>query len=121
MTCTYKERSEHQRPCAGYLKKKGVHLAEQAAEIMSNLMGRAKDIIRITLRSNPSLQPKKYPKVVTDILKQHFNDLTYSSMPLAEFYGTLPAPEETAMEYWIRLNKAVDIADECLNETGTKY
>ncbi len=46
-----------------YLKKKGVPLAEQADEIMSNLMGRAKDIIRITLRSNPSLQPKRDPKL----------------------------------------------------------
>lgn len=101
-----------------YLKKKGVPLAEQADEIMANLMGRAKDIIRITLRSNPSLQPKRDPKVVTDILKQHFSDLTYSSMPLADFYGTLPAPGETAMEYWIRLNKAVDIADECLRRQG---
>ncbi len=58
---------------------------------------------------------------MTDIFKQHFNVLTYSSMPLADFYGTLPAPEETAMEYGIRLNKAVDIADECLNEIETKY
>lgn len=101
-----------------YLRKKGIPLPEQADEIMSNLTGRAKDIIKITLRSNPLLQPQKDPRVVTDILKQHFSDLTYSSMPLADFYGTLPVPGETAMEYWIRLNKAVDIADECLRRQG---
>lgn len=101
-----------------YLRKKGVPLAEQADEIMSNLMGRAKDVIKIALRSNPSLKPKTNPRIVIDILKQHFSELTYSSMPLADFYGTLPVAGENAMEYWIRLNKAVDVADEGLRRQG---
>lgn len=101
-----------------YLRKKGVPLAEQADEVMSNLMGRAKDVIKIALRSNPSLKPKTNPRIVTDILKQHFSELTYSSMPLADFYGTLPVAGENAMEYWIRLNKAVDVADEGLRRQG---
>lgn len=97
-----------------YLKKKGFPSAEQADEIMSNLMGKAKDVIKIALRSNPSLNPKTNPRIVTDILRQHFSELTYSSMLLADFYGTLPVAGENAMEYWIRLNKAVDVADKCL-------
>lgn len=103
---------------AVYLKKKGVPLIEQADEIMSNLMGRAKDVIKIALRSNPSLNPETNPRIITDILKQHFSESTYSSMPLADFYGTLPVAGENAMEYWIRLNKAVDVADECLRRQG---
>lgn len=81
-------------------------------------MGRAKDVIKIALRSNPSLKPKTNPRIVIDILKQHFSELTYSSMPLADFYGTLPVAGENAMEYWIRLNKAVDVADEGLRRQG---
>lgn len=87
---------------------------EQAQEIMSRLGGRARDIIKITLRSNPSLNFGEDPRVIIDILKQHFSELTYSSMPLADFYNTLSTMGENAMDYWIRLNKAVDVAEECL-------
>uniref|UniRef100_A0AAV2JJ45 Uncharacterized protein n=1 Tax=Knipowitschia caucasica TaxID=637954 RepID=A0AAV2JJ45_KNICA len=41
-------------------------------------------------------------------------------MPLADFYNTLPMPSEDAMEYWIRLNKTVDVANECLRRQGRK-
>ena len=37
---------------------------------------------------------------------------------MADFYNTKPLPREGVMEYWIRLNKAVDIADECLRRQG---
>lgn len=101
-----------------YLRKRGVPVQEQSQEIISRLMGKAKDIIKITLRSNPSLKPNENPKVITDILKQHFSEMTYSSMPLADFYSTLPVAGENAMDYWIRLNKAVDVADEGLKRQG---
>ncbi len=39
-------------------------------------------------------------------------------MPLADFYNTLPLAGENPMDYWIRLNKAVDVADECLKRQG---
>ncbi|KAG1952356.1 hypothetical protein F2P79_010277 [Pimephales promelas] len=35
-------------------------------------------------------------------------------MPMADFYNTLPRADESPMDYWIRLNKAIDVADECL-------
>lgn len=101
-----------------YLRKRGVPTREQAQEMMSRLGGRARDIIKVTLRSNPSLKPGEDPRVITDILKQHFSELTYSAMPLADFYSTLPTVGENAMDYWIRLNKAVDVAEDCLKRQG---
>lgn len=101
-----------------YLRKKGVPLREQHQEIASKLMGNARDIVKITLRNNPSLKPDENPKAIIGILKQHFSEVTYSSMPLADFYGTVPVAGENVVEYWIRLNKAVDMADECLKREG---
>lgn len=101
-----------------YLRKRGVPKGEQAQEMISRLGGRARDVIKVTLRSNSSLKPDEDPKVVIDILKQHFSELTYSAMPLADFYNTLPAVGENAMDYWIRLNKAVDVAEHCLKRQG---
>ncbi|KAK0150690.1 hypothetical protein N1851_008202 [Merluccius polli] len=126
-----------------YLNKSGVPPQEYSQEIMSRLMGKARDIVchtasvssvrvpqalmptalscstdrsrpdivKVTLRSMPSLRPAENFKLVFDILKQHFSEVTYSSMPLADFYNTLPLAGESPMDYWIRLNKAVDVAD----------
>ncbi len=41
-------------------------------------------------------------------------------MPLADFYGTVPVVGENPVEYWVRLNKAVDVAEEALNRLGRK-
>lgn len=101
-----------------YLRKRSIKLGEQHQEMLSRLMGKAKDIVRITLRSNPSLKPHENPKVVTDILKQHFSSVSCSSMPLADFYSTVPVAGENPVEYWIRLNKAVDAAEESLSRQG---
>lgn len=75
---------------------------------MARLMGKAGDVVRIKLRNNTSVNHVANPHVIFDILKRHFSELTYSSMPLADFYNTLPMPGEDATEYWIRLNKTVD-------------
>lgn len=101
-----------------YLRKRVVPVQEQSQEILAKLMGKAGDVVRIKLRNNRSLDHAAKPSVIYDILKQHFSDLTYSSMPLADFYNTLPTPGEDAMEYWIRLNKTVDVANECLERQG---
>ncbi|KAJ7998138.1 hypothetical protein DPEC_G00219480 [Dallia pectoralis] len=55
-----------------YLRKRGIPMLEHHHEILSRLMDKAKDIVRITLRSNTSLRPSENPKVIFDILKQHF-------------------------------------------------
>lgn len=101
-----------------YLKKRAVPVHEQSQEVLARLMGKAGDVVRIKLRNNKSINHTANPHVVFDILKQHFSELAYSSMPLADFYNTLPMPGEDAMEYWIRLNKTVDVADECLKRQG---
>ena len=84
-------------------------------------MGKAKDISKVTLRSMPSLRPAEHSKLVFDILKQHFSEVTYSSMPPADFYNTLPLAGESPMDYWIRMNKAVDVADEMSEKAGAKH
>lgn len=103
-----------------YLKRRAVPLQEQSQEILAKLMGNAGDVIRIKLRNDNSIDHTANPHVIFDILKQHFSDMTYSSMPLADFYNTLPMPNEDAMEYWIRLNKTVDVANECLKRQGRR-
>lgn len=101
-----------------YLNKRGIPPQEHSKEIMSRLMGKARDIVKVILCSMPSLQPAENTKLVFDILKQHFSEVTYSSMPLADFYNILPLAGESPMDYWIHLNKAVDVADECLRRRG---
>lgn len=101
-----------------YLKKLAIPVHEHSQEVLAGLMGKAGDVVRITLPNNTSVNHTANPHVIFDILKQHFSALTYSSMPLADFYNTLPLPGEDAMECWIRLNKTVDVPDECLKRHG---
>ena len=103
-----------------FLKKKKVVLADKADEILSKLMGRAKDVVKIALRSDPSRDAAQHPEVIYMILKQHFSANSYSCMPLADFYSTLPAQKEGVLDYWVRLNKAADVADECLQRQGKR-
>lgn len=101
-----------------YFKKRATPIAEQHSEIMCKLMGKAKDIVRITLRSSPSLKPQENPDVIYNILGRHFGEVSYSCMPMADFYCTIPTAGETPVEYWLRLNKAVDAAEEALKRLG---
>lgn len=101
-----------------YLLKRDIPTHNQSQEILARLMGKAKDVVKVTLRNNPSLDHIQTPGLIFDILKQNFSELTYSSMPMADFYNTKPLPCEGVMEYWISLNKAVDMADECLHRQG---
>lgn len=97
-----------------YMRKRGYSIESQAEEVLSKLMGRARDVVRIGLRSNSSINLSRGPDPIFDILKQHFSDTAYSSMPLADFYATLPLHGESPFDYWIRLNRAIDVAEECL-------
>lgn len=101
-----------------YLVKREIPTEQRSKEILSKLMGKAKDVVKVTLRNNLSLDHIQSPSQIFDILKQHFSELTYSSMPMADFYTTRPLQHEGVMEYWIRLNNAIDIADECLRRQG---
>nr|XP_021325912.1 uncharacterized protein LOC110438339 [Danio rerio] len=101
-----------------YLRKRAILIDEQSQEILDRLMGKAGDVVKIKLRNNTSADCTSKPRLIFDILKQHFSTISYSSMPLADFYNTLPMPSKDAMEYWIRLNKTMDVAKECLERRG---
>ncbi|KAJ8369746.1 hypothetical protein SKAU_G00097740 [Synaphobranchus kaupii] len=92
--------------------------SERAELIMSRLAGRARDVVKVSLRSRPRVCAAELPTMIFDILKRNFSELTYSSMPMKDFYETIPRDFESAMDYWVRLNKAVDVADECLRRRG---
>lgn len=98
-----------------YLNRKKCTDDTEASEfIMSRLAGKARDVVKVSLRSFPVQMASLLPSTVFDILKRNFSELTYSNMPMADFYNTLPKTDESPMDYWIRLNKAIDVADECL-------
>lgn len=99
------------------LSKQKCAVENQADEIMSRLMGKAGDIVRISLRSDASLDVKNDPDIIYSILLKYYS-VAPSCLPLADFYSTLPKPGETAVDYWIRVNKAADLADEGLHRQG---
>lgn len=92
--------------------------AEMFDLIMSRLTGKARDVVKVSLRSHPEMSAADKPTAVFDILKGNFSELSYSNLPMKDFYGTIPRAGESAMDYWIRLNKSIDAADECLRRRG---
>ena len=106
--------SEWEETVKVYLGRRGIGLCEQAEEVLGKLRGRASDVVRVGLRNKPTLNLQSGPQAIFDILKQHFSDSVTSFMPLADFYDTKPSYTETAVDYWIRLNKAIDAAVEGL-------
>ena len=81
-----------------YLRKQAIPVAEQAEKGMNRLMGKAREVVRVGIRSNPLLVLSDGPGPIFDILKQHFSDTVSSIMPLADFYSTLPFPSEDSFE-----------------------
>lgn len=39
-------------------------------------------------------------------------------MPMADFYNTRLLQHEEVIEYWIRLNNALNVANDCLGQQG---
>lgn len=52
---------------------------------------------------------------------QHFSTSHCSSVLVADFYSTLPKEQERPYEYWLRLNRATDVAASCLKEQGKMF
>ncbi len=100
--------------CSYLSRMKGKTQTDVSDLIMSRLAGKARDVVKVSLRSRPELNASELPNVVFDILKRNFSELAYSNMPMADFYNTVPIADESPMDYWIRLNKAIDVAEECL-------
>ncbi|KAK9958539.1 hypothetical protein ABG768_010652, partial [Culter alburnus] len=98
-----------------YLNKLDVTESEMVDEIMNRVMGRARDVMRVWLR-NGSTTPTV--DSVFSVLKQHFGDQSSSGIPLADFYSVRPYPRESAWDFWIRLNKAADVAEQSLRWEG---
>ncbi|XP_016521601.1 uncharacterized protein LOC107834556 [Poecilia formosa] len=104
-----------------YMRKKSIPVAEQADEVMSKLMGRAHEVVRVGIRSKPVLNLTAGPEPIFEILKQHFSDTRSSSLPLADFYATVPHPDEHPFDYWLRLNKALDVTEDCLKRQNKAF
>lgn len=105
---------------SGYLRKREYSQECQAEEVLGRLMGRARDVVKIALRNYLKTDLSTGPGPIYDILKQHFSEAAYSAMPLADFYATLPQKGESPFDYWIRLNRAMDVAEDCLKAQGKK-
>ncbi|XP_014907364.1 uncharacterized protein LOC106959356 [Poecilia latipinna] len=95
-----------------------VNPVEMCEIITSRLIGKARDVVQVSLRCQPQSCSDKLVSTVFDILKRNFGELIFSSLPMRDFYNILPADGETAMDYWIRLNKSIEAADECLRRRG---
>ena len=51
-----------------HLRKQEIPLYEQAEEIMSHLMGKARNVVKIALPSDPALDVKQKPELIYNIL-----------------------------------------------------
>lgn len=102
-----------------YLRRHDYDLPMQTEEVMGKLMGKARDVVKIGLRSNPTLNTTCSPDIIYNMLIQYFSS-TSSCLPLQDFYSTLPLQKENAVDYWIRLNKAADMAEEGLKRQGRR-
>lgn len=98
-----------------YLRKKTCTGTEQVEEVMNKLMGRARDVTKVWMRSNSTVSEVS---VIFSILRQHFGDTVHSDLPLADFYAVTPCTNESPLDYWIRLNKAAEVTEQCLSSKG---
>ncbi|KAK2866060.1 hypothetical protein Q7C36_002116 [Tachysurus vachellii] len=100
-----------------YLQKSRCPEAEKADTVMSHLLGRAKSIIKVGLRSTASSGNTNVEKIY-DMLRRYFSDHPVSLLPLADFYTTQPKPKESPVDYWVRLNSAAERANSHLGRSG---
>ncbi|KAK0137889.1 Retrovirus-related Pol polyprotein from transposon 297 [Merluccius polli] len=101
-----------------YLSKGGYTGRGRVEELLGRLMGRARDVIRIWLRNNVQVSDSGDVDAVFCILRQHFDSAVHSGMPLADFYSSTPHVNEQPLDYWIRLNKAAEVAEQSMGNDG---
>ncbi|XP_054649004.1 uncharacterized protein LOC129190385 [Dunckerocampus dactyliophorus] len=97
-----------------YLQKRSLSLTEQRCEILNHLLGKAKNIVKVGLKSSETANPE----TIYSILRRYFSETPRSCLPLADFYATQPRSKETPVDYWVRLNTAAETADRCLRQQG---
>ncbi len=100
-----------------FVKKSNMSADEHVEEILVHLRGKAKDVVKFWIRNCDSTTTV-CPNSFYSLLRKHFSCSHYSPVPLADFYTTLPEEDENPYDYWLRLNKAADVASECLREQG---
>ena len=93
----------------GFVKKGGFTLDETVEEILAHLRGKARDVVKVGAR-NSNIDLMRNPEAIYAILRRHFEPASCSTLPLADFYATVPARGEGAFDYWLRLNRAADVA-----------
>ena len=111
--------SEWEGLMRAYLGRSGYTGRECVDELVGRLVGRARDVVRIWLRSNSHVFDSGDVEAVFGVLRQHFDSVVRSGMPLADFYATLPYPSEQPLDYWIRLNKAAEVVEQSMGK-GSK-
>lgn len=104
-----------------YIKKRGIAVSEQAEEVLTKLSGRAREVVKVGIRSKPVLNLHDGPGPIFEILKQHFSDTLSSSLPLADFYATRPHSGEQPLDYWLRLNKALEVTEDSLERQNKTF
>lgn len=102
-----------------YLQKKGCSTHDQRDEILSHLLGRAKSIVKVGLKSSSSAGAVVNSEAIYNILRRYFSEAPGSCLPLADFYATQPAAKETPVDYWVRLNTAAEVADRHWRRQGS--
>lgn len=100
-----------------FIKKSNVRIEDQAEEILMHLRGKAQDVVKFGVR-NGNIDINACPDMIYSLLRRHFGSTKYSAVPLADFYSTLPKDQEDPYDYWLRLNRAADLATDCLREQG---
>ena len=100
-----------------FIKKGGLSTEEQGEEILIHLRGKAKDVVKVGIKSS-GVDIRRSPDSIYSLLRKHFSCKQFSPLPLQDFYTTFPEPREDPYGYWLRLNCAADIATECLMEQG---
>lgn len=104
-----------------YLQKCDHPKAEHSNEIFNHqILGRAKNIVKVGLKSNPSPDMVVTPETIYKMLLRYFSESPESCLPLADFYSTLPHDKESPVDYWVSLNNAAKIADNHLQKQGSR-
>lgn len=103
-----------------YLQKRSLSAHEQKDKILSHLLGKAKSIVKVGLKSSSTSGAAVTAEIIYGILRRYFSKSPGSCLPLADFYATQPKPKETPVDYWVRLNTAAETADRHLKLQGGK-
>lgn len=100
-----------------YLQKSNCPETENSDTVMSHLLGRAKNIIKVGLK-NTAPSSSVSVKRIHDMLRHYFSDHLVSYLPLADFYARQPKAKESPVDYWVRLNFAAERANNHLECSG---